>query len=134
MARTRWSGMRAHLRGLLGAVVVLAGVALGTTAPSVAADSAQGRPAPVLPAPTYQSVSHEVLIKMDDGVKLGATVALPSRDGETPMRGKFPVVLGMTPYGRNGGLLAATRPTSGRPAASPARSSTCAAPAGAAAT
>jgi predicted acyl esterase len=39
---------------------------------------------------------------MDDGVKLGATVALPSRDGETAMRGKFPVVLGMTPYGRTG--------------------------------
>ena len=82
-------------------MVVLAGVALGTTAPSVAADSAQGRPAPVLPAPTYQSVSHEVLIEMDDGVKLGATVALPSADGVVPLPGRYPVVFGMTPYGRN---------------------------------
>ena len=39
---------------------------------------------------------------MDDGVKLAGTVALPSHDGLTPAPGKFPVVLGTTPYGRTG--------------------------------
>ena len=59
-------------------------------------------PPPTLPEPTYQSVSKEVLIEMDDGVKLGATIAFPSEDGETPLAGRFPVVVGMTPYSRNG--------------------------------
>ena len=36
-----------------------------------------GPPPPTLPEPTYKSVSQEVLIEMDDGVKLGATIALP---------------------------------------------------------
>ncbi len=39
---------------------------------------------------------------MDDGVRIATTVTLPSRDGETPAPGRFPVVLAMTPYGRNG--------------------------------
>jgi predicted acyl esterase len=55
-----------------------------------------------LPDPTYQSVSKEVVIPMDDGVNLAATVTFPSRDGTTPAPGRFPVVLSMTPYGRNG--------------------------------
>ncbi|MFL5846136.1 MAG: CocE/NonD family hydrolase [Solirubrobacteraceae bacterium] len=56
-----------------------------------------------LPAPTYPAtVSREVLLPMDDGVKIGMTVTLPSVDGTTPAPGRFPVVLGMTPYGRNG--------------------------------
>jgi putative CocE/NonD family hydrolase len=59
-------------------------------------------PPPELPAPTYQSVAREVLIPMDDGVRLAATVAFPSADGQTPLAGRFPVVFGMTPYGRNG--------------------------------
>jgi predicted acyl esterase len=59
-------------------------------------------PPPELPAPTYQSVSKELLIEMDDGVKLAATVAFPSEDGESPLAGRFPVVVGMTPYSRNG--------------------------------
>jgi uncharacterized protein len=93
---------------LLAAALLAIGLALpgGPTlasAPSEpTASQVPGRTPPTLPEPRYQSVEHEVLIKMDDGVKLGATVALPSRDGETPMRGKFPVVLGMTPYGRTG--------------------------------
>jgi putative CocE/NonD family hydrolase len=57
---------------------------------------------PTLPAPTYQSVSREVLVTMDDGVRLAATVALPSNDGAQPAPGRFPVVLSMTPYSRNG--------------------------------
>ena len=57
---------------------------------------------PKLPEPTFKSVSHEVLIPMDDGVLLAATVALPSQDGQTALPGPFPVVVGMTPYSRNG--------------------------------
>ncbi len=64
--------------------------------------AAAAAPPPTLPPAGYQSVSEEVLIEMDDGVKLGATVARPSLDGETPVPGRFPVVLGLTPYGRNG--------------------------------
>ena len=93
---------------LLAAALLAIGLAL-PSGPTVAsapsepvASPVSGRTPPTLPEPRYQSVEHEVLIKMNDGVKLGATVALPSRDGETPMKGKFPVVLGMTPYGRTG--------------------------------
>lgn len=60
-------------------------------------------PPPVLPAPTYAStVSREELVAMDDGVKIATTVTLPSHDGRTPAAGRFPVVMGLTPYGRNG--------------------------------
>ncbi|MGH2782107.1 MAG: CocE/NonD family hydrolase, partial [Thermoleophilaceae bacterium] len=55
-----------------------------------------------LPDPSFQSVSEEVLIPMDDGVMLAATVRRPSVDGQTPLPGRFPVVVGMTPYSRNG--------------------------------
>jgi putative CocE/NonD family hydrolase len=77
-------------------VALVAVVAAYVAAPAAAA------PPPKLPDPTYQSVSQEVLIPMDDGVKLAATVDYPSRDGKTPAPGRFPVVVQMTPYGRNG--------------------------------
>ena len=63
--------------------------------------AAAAAPPPELPDPTYQSVSQEVLVPMDDGVKIAVTVAFPSSDGQTPLAGPFPVVLGMSPYGRN---------------------------------
>ena len=66
-------------------------------APARAAD-----PPPELPPATYKTVSQEVLVPMDDGVRLAATVTFPSLDGSTPAPGKFPVVVEMTPYGRNG--------------------------------
>lgn len=44
----------------------------------------------------------EVLVPMDDGVRLAATVAYPSEDDQAPADGPFPVVLAMTPYSRNG--------------------------------
>ncbi|MEA2412378.1 MAG: uncharacterized protein QOC77_2939 [Thermoleophilaceae bacterium] len=69
---------------------------------TAAAPAHAAAPPPKLPAATFKSVSKEVLIRMDDGVELGATVALPSKDGQTPLRGRFPVVVGMTPYSRNG--------------------------------
>jgi len=63
----------------------------------------QAAPPPAkLPDPTFQSVSHEELVTMDDGVRIATTVTFPSRDGQTPAPGRFPVVLSMTPYGRNG--------------------------------
>lgn len=67
-----------------------------------AARAVDPSPPPTLPDPTYQSVSTEVLIPMDDGAQLAATIAFPSKDGQTPLPGPFPVVLAMTPYGRNG--------------------------------
>jgi putative CocE/NonD family hydrolase len=59
-------------------------------------------PPPAMPPATLKSVSKEVLVTMDDGVKIATTVAFPSADGSTPLPGRFPVVLEMTPYGRNG--------------------------------
>ena len=68
----------------------------------LAAAPAAAAPPPVVPEPSYQSVSQEVLVAMDDGVRLAATVVRPSHDGRTPAEGRFPVVLALTPYGRNG--------------------------------
>ncbi len=68
----------------------------------MAGPAAASSPPPKLPDPTYQSVSREVLVTMDDGVQIAGTVALPSADGSTPLPGRFPVVVGMTPYSRNG--------------------------------
>jgi uncharacterized protein len=39
-------------------------------------------------------------VRMDDGVRLAATVTFPSRDGKTAAPERFPVVLQTTPYGR----------------------------------
>jgi putative CocE/NonD family hydrolase len=83
-------------------VAVLFGLALGALTSAGAAAAAEPAPPPKLPDPTYQSVAKEVLIPMDDGVKIAATIAWPSKDGSTPAPGRFPVVLAMTPYGRNG--------------------------------
>src|SRR4051794_21280402 len=72
---------------------------VGAVTPAAAAPP----PPPVLPPATYQSVvAKEALIPMDDGTQIAATVTFPSKDGSTPAPGRFPVVLSMTPYGRNG--------------------------------
>ncbi len=56
-----------------------------------------------LPPPTYPgTVTREQFITMDDGVQLGATITFPSYNGKGVAPGKFPVVLAMTPYGRDG--------------------------------
>jgi hypothetical protein len=58
---------------------------------------------PTVPPPTYErTVSQELLIPMDDGVEIGATITFPSLDGKVRAPGRFPVVLSITPYGRNG--------------------------------
>jgi putative CocE/NonD family hydrolase len=41
-------------------------------------------------------------LRMSDGVELGATISFPSTSGSAPAPGRFPVVLDMTPYGRDG--------------------------------
>jgi putative CocE/NonD family hydrolase len=66
------------------------------TAVAVAADP------PKLPQPGYSFVSEEVMIPMDDGVHIAATITYPSVDGAARAPGRFPVVLAMTPYSRNG--------------------------------
>jgi predicted acyl esterase len=56
---------------------------------------------PELPPATFPAtVQQELMIDMDDGVQLAATLWFPSQDGSTPAPGKFPVVFAMTPYGR----------------------------------
>jgi len=57
---------------------------------------------PTLPSSTYKTVSSYQTIRMDDGVRLGATITFPSRNATTPAPGRFPVVFSMTPYGRDG--------------------------------
>jgi uncharacterized protein len=57
---------------------------------------------PPLPPATYQTISEYRMIAMDDGVRLGVTITYPSNDGSTIAPGRFPVVLSMTPYGRDG--------------------------------
>ncbi len=56
----------------------------------------------VVPKPTYKTVSEDLFVRMSDGVRLGATVTYPSRDGVRRAPGRFPVVLSITPYGRAG--------------------------------
>src|SRR3954453_23336906 len=78
-------------------------VVLALLALALLPSSAAAAPPPQLPAPTYpKTVAKEVLVPMDDGVEIATTVTLPSQDGSTPAPGRFPVVLSMTPYGRNG--------------------------------
>ena len=52
-------------RGTLQVAVAAAFVTL-----ALSPGAASAAPPPTLPAPTYQSVSNEVLVTMDDGVKL----------------------------------------------------------------
>jgi putative CocE/NonD family hydrolase len=80
----------------------LAPLAATVAALGLAPGAAAAAPAPKLPDPTYKSISREVLVTMDDGVQIAGTIALPSKDGKTPLRRRVPVVVGMTPYGRSG--------------------------------
>lgn len=58
---------------------------------------------PVLPPTTYaKTFEQEMALPMSDGVHLAMTVTYPSQDGATPAPGKFPVVVSITPYSRNG--------------------------------
>ncbi|MCW2990028.1 MAG: CocE/NonD family hydrolase [Solirubrobacterales bacterium] len=76
-------------------------VLLSLLAFAAAAGPAVAAP-PALPPATYKTISEYRTIAMDDGVELGATITYPSVDGTTRAPGQFPVVLSMTPYGRDG--------------------------------
>jgi putative CocE/NonD family hydrolase len=74
----------------------------GTRGPVDGASSGGSAPA-TLPPPTYeQTVQQEIAVPMADGVRIATTVTFPSLDGSTPAPGRFPVVVSITPYGRNG--------------------------------
>lgn len=70
--------------------------------PDAAGPIAPAAPA-VLPAPTYsQTYEQELAVTMADGVRIATTITFPSLDGTAPAPGRFPVVLSVTPYSRNG--------------------------------
>jgi putative CocE/NonD family hydrolase len=100
----RWSHAGRRRTALVAAVTGLVALA-GQAFAGSGATTRSGAPAfqvPPLPAATFQTTSRSVMIPMDDGIRLGATITFPSRDGSTPAAGRFPAVLSMTPYGRNG--------------------------------
>jgi len=83
------------------AALLVALALLGWGAGAARADT--GAPPNALPPATYPSTyAEQRWITMDDGVKLAATLTFPSLDGKAPAPGRFPVVLSMTPYGRDG--------------------------------
>jgi putative CocE/NonD family hydrolase len=85
-------------------VALCASVLAGATLFSGGASAAPAASTDINAAPPaiYPHVySEQQFITMDDGVKLGATLSFPSDNGTTPAPGTFPVVLDMTPYGRD---------------------------------
>jgi hypothetical protein len=68
-----------------------------------AAHAESSPPAALAPATYPATFSEQRFIRMDDGIELGATITYPSEDGSAPASGRFPVVLNVTPYGRDGG-------------------------------
>lgn len=58
--------------------------------------------APVMPPVVFeQTYEQELAVPMADGVRLATTVTWPSLDGSSAAPGRFPVVVSITPYGRN---------------------------------
>jgi predicted acyl esterase len=56
----------------------------------------------VLPDATFaKTYEQEVAVAMADGVRIATTVTWPSLDGKAPAPGRFPVIVSVTPYGRN---------------------------------
>lgn len=77
-------------------------VLVAFTAPALAQAEVAEPPSALPPASYPTTYSQQQFIRMDDGVELGATITFPSQDGKAPAPGRFPVVLNVTPYGRNG--------------------------------
>lgn len=98
--------MKTKLYGGVAALCVMIGSAVTavmvTLCLLVAETANADPPIPPLPPASYQTVSRYVMIPMDDGVSLGATITFPSLDGSSRAPGRFPVVFSMTPYGRDG--------------------------------
>src|SRR5947209_8029219 len=88
------------------ALAVAAGFLLlgGSTA---SASSGPTVPSQLPPATYPATYSKQQWVTMDDGIKLGATITFPSENGSAPAPGRFPVILSMTPYGRDGGCACA---------------------------
>jgi putative CocE/NonD family hydrolase len=86
-------------------VAVLTGLValLALGAPAAALAEGASPPTELPPAKYPSTYSVQRFIRMDDGVELGATLTFPSQNGSEPAPGRFPVVLNMTPYGRDAG-------------------------------
>ncbi|TML00316.1 MAG: CocE/NonD family hydrolase [Actinobacteria bacterium] len=75
----------------------------GLAAPAGAQSEEPSNPPSTLPPASYPATySEQRFIRMDDGVELGATITFPSENGSEPAPGRFPAVLNVTPYARNG--------------------------------
>jgi putative CocE/NonD family hydrolase len=97
--RTASSTAALVLRTLLSLCVL----ALALVAPTTALAETVAPPPTSLPPASYPTTfSEQRFIRMDDGVELGATITFPSQNGTAPAPGHFPVVLNITPYGRDG--------------------------------
>jgi predicted acyl esterase len=91
--------------GALALLALTAGCGGSSGRDAAAPDTQTPEPAPAatLPPPTYaKTFEQELAIPMADGVRIATTVTFPSLDGSTPAPGRFPVVLSITPYSRNG--------------------------------
>lgn len=94
--RAGCAGARTALLRAFGLTMLAALIAAGSARADIPVPSS-------LPPATYpSSVSQQRFVTMDDGTQLGVTITFPSEDGSTLAQGKFPVVLAMTPYGRDG--------------------------------
>jgi hypothetical protein len=100
MFRRRTPGWRHAAVRALGAITLAAATLAGGPTGVAQADA----PVPTsLPPATYPSTfAEQQWITMDDGVQLAATITFPSENGSAPAPGRFPAVLSMTPYGRDG--------------------------------
>jgi len=75
----------------------------GLAAPAGARSEELSSPPSTLPPASYpKTYSEQRFIRMDDGIELGATITFPSENGSEPAPGRFPAVLNVTPYGRDG--------------------------------
>ena len=96
----RPAAKRGRARAAITVLATIAATLLALLGASAA--RAESSPPAALPPATYPATfSEQRFIRMDDGVELGATITYPSVDGTAPAPGRFPVVLNMTPYGRD---------------------------------
>jgi putative CocE/NonD family hydrolase len=97
----RRAGARGRARAATTVLAMIAATLLALLGAS--ATRAESSPPAALPPATYPTTfSEQRFVRMDDGIELGATITYPSEDGAAPAPGRFPVVLNMTPYGRDG--------------------------------
>jgi|GEM_PF-2452093 len=92
-------GCRRRTARTTAALVV--GTLLALFAPAAALAEEAAPPHELPPASYPATFSEQRFIRMDDGVELGATITFPSQNGSERAPGRFPVVLNITPYGRD---------------------------------